>query len=441
MATRKVIIAGAGGRDFHNFNCVYRDDPAEKVVAFTATQIPGIDQRRYPPELAGPYYPEGIDIVPEEQLEALIDEHDIDEVVLSYSDLPFEYVMTFASRVIAAGADFKLIGARKTLIKSSVPVISVCAVRTGCGKSQTTRKIAGLLSEAGKRVVAIRHPMPYGNLVKQRVQRFADLSDLDKHECTIEEREEYEPLINAGVIVMAGVDYAAILAEAEKEADIVLWDGGNNDLPFYKPDYEIVVADPLRLGHEQTYYPGASNVLRADCVVINKAETAGAVDVATLRDTIRRMNPDAVIIEAASPLMVEDGDQIRGQRVLCVEDGPTLTHGDMKYGAAYLAARRYGAAEIVDPRPFAVGDLKGVFEKYSHLDSVLPAVGYGDDQVKDLAATIRAVDCDVVLIGTPIDLRRIIDIGKPALRVLYNLQEIGDPTLESVLKERGFFGG
>ncbi len=441
MATRKVIIAGAGGRDFHNFNCVYRDNPGEKVVAFTATQIPGIDQRRYPPELAGPFYPEGIDIVPEEQLDALIDEHDIDEVVLSYSDLPFEYVMTFASRVIAAGADFKLIGARKTLIKSKVPVISVCAVRTGCGKSQTTRKIAGFLTEAGKRVVAIRHPMPYGNLAKQRVQRFADLSDLDKHECTIEELEEYEPLINAGVIVMAGVDYAAILAEAEKEADIVLWDGGNNDLPFYKPDYEIVVADPLRLGHEQTYYPGASNVLRADCVVINKAETAGAVDVATLRDTIRRMNPDAVIIEAASPLMVEDGDKIRGQRVLCVEDGPTLTHGGMKYGAAYLAARRYGAAEIVDPRPFAVGDLKGVFEKYSHLDSVLPAVGYGDDQVKDLAATIRAVDCDMVLIGTPIDLRRIIDIGKPTLRVLYDLQEIGDPTLESVLKERGFFGG
>ncbi len=438
MGTRKVIIAGAGGRDFHNFNCVYRENPDETVVAFTATQIPGIDQRRYPPELAGPHYPDGIEIAPEEQLESLIDEHDIDEVVLSYSDLPFNYVMTFASRVIAAGADFKLIGAAKTMIKSSVPVISVCAIRTGCGKSQTTRKIAGTLAGAGKRVVAVRHPMPYGNLAKQRVQRFESLSDLDKHECTIEEREEYEPLINAGVVVMAGVDYAAILAEAEKEADIVLWDGGNNDLPFYKSDFEIVVADPLRLGHEETYYPGASNLLRAHCVVINKAETAGAKDVATLRDTIRRVNPDAVIIEAASPLTVEGSEQIRGKRVLCVEDGPTLTHGDMKYGAAYLAARRFGAAEIVDPRPYAAGDLAGVFQKYSHLDSVLPAVGYGDEQVKDLAATIRAVDCDAVLIGTPIDLRRMIDIAKPALRVLYNLQEIGEPNLNSVLAERGF---
>lgn len=435
---RRVIIAGAGGRDFHNFNCVFRNDAGTQVVCFTATQIPGIDGRMYPPGLSGPLYPDGIPIESEERLIPLVLEHDVDEVVLSYSDLSFEYVMTFASRVTAAGADFRLIGSRDTMLPSRAPVISICAVRTGCGKSQTTRKVATLLRAAGKRVVAVRHPMPYGDLMRQRVQRFATMEDMDLHRCTIEEREEYEPHIKSGVIVYAGVDYDGILREAEKEADVILWDGGNNDLPFYKSNLEIVVADPLRLGHERTYYPGASNVMRAHAVVINKAATAGAAAVGRLRDSIHRVNPKATIVEAASPILVDGGEAIRGKRVLCVEDGPTVTHGEMGYGVAVLAAERYGAAEIVDPRPFARGDLINVFAKYRHLEKALPAVGYGEEQVRDLAASIEATPCDMVLIGTPIDLRRVIDFQKPAARVEYELQEIGRPDLSDVLREKGF---
>jgi len=433
MEPIKVLIMGAAGRDFHNFNLRYRDNELYRVVAFTATQIPDIDGRVYPAELAGSLYPEGIPIRDEADLEEIIREASVDLVVFSYSDVPHEYVMHKASLVIAAGADFAVLGAEPTMVKAKVPVVSICAIRTGCGKSQTTRRVAEVLQGMGKKVVAVRHPMPYGDLVKQKVQRFAELADLDKHDCTIEEREEYEPHINRGVIVYAGVDYAAILEQAQEEADVVLWDGGNNDLPFYKADMEIVVTDPHRVGHELSYFPGESNLLRADVVVINKIDSADAEDVEELRENIQAANPDAVVVDAASPLTVEDGDQIRGKRVLVVEDGPTLTHGEMAYGAGVVAASKFGAAELVDPRPYTVGTITETFEKYPEIGMLLPAMGYGDAQVKDLEETINKTDCDLVVIATPIDLRRLITIDKPSVRVSYDLQEIGRPTLEDVL--------
>jgi predicted GTPase len=428
-----VLIMGAAGRDFHNFNLRYRDNEMYRVVAFTATQIPDIDGRMYPPELAGSLYPDGIPIKDEADLEEIIHEQAVDLVIFSYSDVPHEYVMHKASLVVAAGADFAVLGAEPTMVTAKVPVVSICAIRTGCGKSQTTRRVAKVLQGMGKKVVAIRHPMPYGDLVKQKVQRFAELADLDKHDCTIEEREEYEPHIMSGVIVYAGVDYAAILEQAQEEADVVLWDGGNNDLPFYKPDLEIVVTDPHRVGHELSYYPGESNLLRADVVVINKIDSADAEDVEELRENIHAANPRAVVIDAASPLTVEDGEQIRGKRVLVVEDGPTLTHGEMAYGAGVVAASKFGAAELVDPRPYTVGTITETFEKYPDIGSLLPAMGYGEQQVKDLEETINGTDCDLVVIATPIDLRRLVKIDKPSVRVSYELQEIGRPTLDDVL--------
>ncbi len=424
---------GAAGRDFHNFNMLYRARPEYEVVAFTATQIPDIDGRKYPAQLAGELYPEGIPIFAEADLPRLIKEHEVEEVVFSYSDVPHEYVMHRASEVIAAGASFSLAGARATMIKSRLPVIAVCAVRTGSGKSQTTRKVSQLLKAAGKKIAVIRHPMPYGDLVAQRVQRFTSLADLAKHHCTIEEMEEYEPHLQTGSIVYAGVDYEAILRSAEEEAQIILWDGGNNDLPFYKPDLMITVADPLRVGHETTYHPGETNLLLADVVIINKIDSADPEDVAELRATIRERNPRAVIIEAASPLTVEDPAIILGKRVLVIEDGPTLTHGEMSYGAGVVAAEKFGASDLVDPRPVAVGSIAEVYEKYPNTGVLLPAMGYGAQQVKDLEATIAAADCDAVIIGTPIDLRRIIKINKPSVRITYELQEIGRPNLSDVL--------
>jgi predicted GTPase len=433
MEPVRVLIMGAAGRDFHNFNLRYRDNEMYRVVAFTATQIPDIDGRMYPAELAGSLYPDGISIKDEADLEQIISDEKVDLVIFSYSDVPHEYVMHKASLVVAAGADFAVLGADSTMVKAKVPVVSICAIRTGCGKSQTTRRVAEVLQGMGKKVVAIRHPMPYGDLVKQKVQRFASLEDLDTHDCTIEEREEYEPHIMRGVIVYAGVDYAAILEQAQEEADVVLWDGGNNDLPFYKSDLEIVVTDPHRVGHELSYFPGESNLLRADVVVINKIDSADAEDVEELRENIHAANPRAIVIDAASPLSVEDGDQIRGKRVLVVEDGPTLTHGEMAYGAGVVAASKFGAAELVDPRPYTVGTITDTFEKYPDIGSLLPAMGYGDAQVKDLEETINKTDCDLVIIATPIDLRRLITIDKPTVRVSYDLQEIGRPTLEDVL--------
>jgi predicted GTPase len=427
---------GAAGRDFHNFNTVYRDNKDYKVVAFSATQIPDIEGRVYPAVLAGELYPEGIPIHDEKDLEKLIKEQNVDEVVFAYSDVPHEYVMHKASQVNAAGANFKLIGAKQTQVMSTKPVVSVCAVRTGCGKSQTTRRVSLILREMGYKVAAIRHPMPYGDLAKQAVQRFADYSDLDKHECTIEEREEYEPHIDNGVIVYAGVDYEAILRQAEQEVDIVLWDGGNNDFPFYKSNLEIVVADPHRPGHELTYYPGEQNARTADVFVINKVDTASPDDVILVRDNLHRLNPNAIIIEGASPLFVDDSDMIRGKRVLVVEDGPTLTHGGMKYGAGYVAARRFGAADIVDPRPFAVKSIAETYEKYPETGNILPAMGYGESQMRDLEETIAAADVDLIVIGTPIDLTRVIKIDKPSQRVRYELQEIGQPTLEDLIKQK-----
>jgi predicted GTPase len=436
MKKIRTIIMGAAGRDFHNFNTYYRGNEAYEVVAFTATQIPNIDDRKYPAALAGELYPEGIPILPEAQLEALIKDENIDQVVFAYSDVPYEYVMHKAALVNAAGADFRLMGTKETQVKSTKPVVGVCAVRTGSGKSQTTRRVSLILREMGYKVAAIRHPMPYGDLVKQKVQRFADYSDLDKHECTIEEREEYEPHIDNGIIVYAGVDYEAILREAEKEVDIVLWDGGNNDFPFYVTDLLIVVADPHRAGHELRYYPGETNVRMADVFVVNKVDTANPEDVITVRDNLHMLNPDAVVIEGASPLFVDDPDAIRGKRVLVVEDGPTLTHGEMAYGAGFVAARRFGAGEIVDPRPFAVGSIRETYEKYPGTGTILPAMGYGDKMMRDLEETINAADVDLVLSGTPIDLTRVIKINKPIQRVRYELQEIGEPTLETLLKKQ-----
>ncbi len=434
MKPIKTIIMGAAGRDFHNFNVLYRGNKRYEVVAFTATQIPDIEGRVYPAELAGDLYPNGINIYDESDLELLIQRHDVEEVVFSYSDIAHEDIMHKASAVMAAGAHFKILGAEPTMIKSNKPVIAIGAVRTGCGKSQTTRRVAEILKEAGKKVAAIRHPMPYGDLAKQKVQRFATLDDLVKHECTIEEMEEYEPHINTGTIVYAGVDYGAILEEAEKEADIILWDGGNNDMPFYKPDLNIVVADPHRPGHELEYYPGETNLLMADAVIINKIDTADAEDIDEVRWNIRSINPEAVIIDAASPISVEDPSLILGKTALVVEDGPTLTHGEMSYGAGMVAAEKFGAEDVVDPRPYTVGKLTETFEHYPEIGELLPAMGYGGEQIKDLETTIANTECDVVIIGTPIDLRRVISIKQPSVRVTYDLQEVGSPTLPDVLK-------
>jgi predicted GTPase len=432
----KTLIMGAAGRDFHNFNTFFRGNKDYEVVAFTATQIPDIEGRVYPTELAGAQYPKGIPIHAEEELLDLIQKHGVEQVVFAYSDVPHEYVMHKASMVNAAGADFRIMGTKYTQIKSTKPVVSISAVRTGSGKSQTTRRVALILKEMGYKVAAIRHPMPYGNLVAQEVQRYASYDDLDEFECTIEEREEYEPHIDVGVIIYAGVDYEKIVRQAETEADIILWDGGNNDFPFYAPDLQIVVADPHRPGHETTYYPGETNVRMADVFVLNKVDTADAENVIKVRASLRKLNPNAVQIEAASPLFVDDPAAIQGKRVLVIEDGPTLTHGEMAYGAGYVAARRFGAKEIVDPRPFAVKSIAATYVKYPKTGPILPAMGYGEAQTRDLEATINASDVDMVVIGTPIDLSRIIKINKPSQRVRYELQEIGVPTLTDVLMKK-----
>ena len=436
MSRIRVLIMGAAGRDFHNFNTFFRDAERYEVVAFTATQIPNIEGRIYPAELAGDLYPGGIPIYPEEDLVDLIVRHEIDQVVFAYSDVSHEYVMHKASLVLAAGADFRLMGSHSTMLVSNKPVVAVCAVRTGSGKSQTTRHVCDVLQGMGRKVVAVRHPMPYGNLVSQRVQRFADYAALDEHNCTIEEREEYEPHIDRGVVVYAGVDYEAILREAEQEADVIVWDGGNNDLPFYRPDLYIVVADPHRAGHELRYYPGESNLRAADVVVLNKIDTADLANIAQVRQNVMEVNPAAIIVEAASPIFVENPDAIRGKRVLVVEDGPTLTHGEMAYGAGAVAARRYGAAEIVDPRPYAVRSIAQTYAKYPKTGPVLPAMGYGEEQVRDLEETINNTPAELVIIGTPIDLRRLVKIEKPADRVRYELQVIGQPTLQGILDEQ-----
>jgi predicted GTPase len=431
---RKVLIMGAAGKDFHVFNTCYRSRDHVRVVAFTAAQIPHIDDRRYPAALAGPSYPEGIPIRPEDDLVDLIREHGVDEVVFAYSDVSDSYVEERRGRVEQAGARFSTFDVDATMVRSSKPVIAVCAVRTGCGKSQTSRKIVSLLREKGLRTIVIRHPMPYGDLVKQAVQRFASLEDMERHECTIEEMEEYEPHINNRAVVYAGVDYAAILAEAEKEADVILWDGGNNDTPFYRPDLWITVADPHRPGHELSYFPGRINFARADLILLNKVGTAGPDGVAEVERNARRVNPDAVVVRANSPVTVDDPEAIRGKRVLVVEDGPTLTHGGMKYGAGIVAAERWGAAAIVDPRPWAVGEIAETFEQYPDVGTLLPAMGYGRSQMKDLETTINDSECDLVLVATPVDLTRIIDIQKPSLRVRYDLDEEGDVLLSAVLR-------
>ena len=435
MDKRRILIMGAAGRDFHNFNTLYREDDSVEIVAFTATQIPEIADRKYPAELAGKLYPDGIPIYAEDELEELIINKDVEEVVFSYSDVSHQYVMEKAQIVNSLGAHFTIVGAEPTMVKSTKPLISICATRTGCGKSQTTRRIAELLIEAGKKVVAIRHPMPYGDLAKQAVQRFGSLEDLKTHECTIEEMEEYEPHIVSGVIIYAGVDYEAILREAEKEADVILWDGGNNDLPFYKPDLAITVVDPHRAGHELEYYPGFTNLLMADVIVINKIDTADLCGVEEVRENIAEWNPEALVIDAASPLTVSDPSLIKGKKVLCIEDGPTLTHGGMKYGAGVMAALKFGAAELVDPRPWATGKIARTFERYPDVGELLPAMGYGDEQIKDLEKTVAKVECDAVIIGTPIDLQRIIKIPQPSVRVTYELAEIGKPDLKDVLAD------
>jgi predicted GTPase len=438
MARTRVLLVGAAGRDFHNFNLVYRGDPEYDVVAFTATQIPNIDGRVYPAELAGSLYPEGIPILPESALEELIREHEIDEVVFAYSDVTHEHVMHVGSRALAAGASYRLLSPQLTMLRSSKPVVAICAVRTGSGKSQTTRRVAELLREAGKRVAVLRHPMPYGDLTKQAVQRFERYEDLDAADATIEEREEYEPHLAEGNLVFAGIDYERILRLAEREADVILWDGGNNDTPFIEPDIHIVVVDPHRPGHELRYHPGETNLRMADVCVVNKMDTATQEGIDAVLNSIRENAPTAKVVLAASPFLIEgDPEEIRGKRVLAVEDGPTLTHGEMTYGAAVLAAKQHGAAELIDPRPCAVGTIAETFEKYPLVGPLLPAMGYGRRQMKDLRATIRRCGADLVLIGTPIDLRRLIELDKPALRVTYRLQEIGEPTLKDVLVEKG----
>jgi len=436
MKKIRVIIMGAAGRDFHNFNTYFRDNDQYDVVAFTATQIPNIEGRRYPPELAGSLYPDGILIHPESEVVDLIQEYDVNQVIFSYSDVPHEYVMHKASIVIAAGADFRLLGGKATMLESERPVVAVCAVRTGSGKSQTTRRVCDQLQDMGYRVVVVRHPMPYGDLTKQAVQRFETYDDLDRHKCTIEEREEYEPHLDRGVIVYAGVDYEAILRRAEKEADVIVWDGGNNDIPFYDPDLWIVIADPHRPGHELSYYPGETNFRAADVLVINKVETADYQGIRTIYEHLHEVNPDATVVEAASPLFVDHPERIRGKRVLVIEDGPTLTHGGMTYGAGYIAAQRFGAAEIIDPRPYAVESIMETYEAYPQTGDVLPAMGYGDAQISDLEKTINKTPCDLVVVGTPIDLTRLLEIKHPMERVWYELQEIGRPTLKEILSAR-----
>ncbi|MFV9675831.1 MAG: cyclic 2,3-diphosphoglycerate synthase [Anaerolineales bacterium] len=438
MSKRNVIIIGAAGRDFHNFNTYYRGNEAYKVVAFTATQIPDIEGRKYPAELAGGLYPEGIPIFAEEDLPRLIKELEADECIFSYSDVSYQHVMAVSAVVEAAGASFVLLGPRDTQIKSIKPVISVCAVRTGCGKSQTSRKVIEILMEKGLKVVAIRHPMPYGDLVAQKVQRYAELSDLEKHKCTIEEMEEYEPHIVRGNVIYAGVDYEAILREAENDpdgCDVILWDGGNNDFPFYVPDLQVVLVDPHRPGHELRYYPGEVTLRAADVVVINKMDSADAAGIEAVRRNIAAVNPEAVVVDAASTLDIDDLSIIKGKKVLVVEDGPTLTHGEMKIGAGVVAAQRFGAAELVDPRPYTVGRLSETFELYPDIGTLLPAMGYGKQQLQDLETTINNTECDAVIIATPIDLNRIIKIKKPSTRVYYNLQEIGRPDLTGILDD------
>lgn len=433
---RNAIIMGAAGRDFHNFNLFFRNNKDIKVVAFTATQIPDIEGRKYPAELAGDLYPEGIDIYPEEDLLDLIEKLDVQDVYFAYSDVPHIYVMNKAADVMKVGANFVLLGPNETMVKSNKPVVSVCAVRTGCGKSQTTRKVASILQEMGYKVAAIRHPMPYGDLVAQKVQKFETIEDLKTQNCTIEEMEEYEPHITRGITVFAGVDYAAIVAEAEKVADIILWDGGNNDFPFYKSDLEIVVVDPHRPGHEVEYYPGEVNLKRADVIVINKIDTADLENILEVRESIALFNKDAIVVDGASPIFVEGGEQISGKRVLVIEDGPTLTHGEMEYGAGVMAAYRYGCAELVDPREWAVGTIAETFEKYPEIGTLLPAMGYGEQQMNDLQETINKVDCDLVIVATPIDLGRIVDFKKPTVRVTYELEEIGTPSLKDILGKK-----
>ncbi|HEY9186286.1 MAG TPA: cyclic 2,3-diphosphoglycerate synthase [Ignavibacteria bacterium] len=435
MSKSRVVIMGAAGRDFHNFNTVYRDNDKYEVIAFTATQIPNIEGRVYPSELAGKLYPKGIPIYPESELVDLIKKYEVNEVVFSYSDVSYEYVMDKGSIVNAAGADFVILGHRDTMIKSSKPVIAIVATRTGCGKSQTSRKICNTLRSMGLKVVAVRHPMPYGDLVKQKVQRFASLEDLKKHNCTIEEMEEYEPHIVNGTIIYAGVDYEAILRQAEQEADVIVWDGGNNDMSFYKADLTFCVADPHRPGHELTYYPGATNVRLANYVIINKIETAKMENIEIVKSNIKRINPYATILLAASPISVEDENKIKGKRVLVVEDGPTLTHGGMSYGAGIFAAKNFGAKEIIDPRPFAVRSISDTYKKYPNTGSLLPAMGYGESQLRDLEETIANIECDTVIIGTPIDLRRVIKIKQDSVRVTYELDEKGEPSIKNILKE------
>jgi len=436
MERTRVLIMGAAGRDFHNFNIYFRNNSQYEVVAFTAAQIPDIEGRVYPPELAGELYPEGIPIYAEDELDALIRDQKINQVIFAYSDIPHREVMHKASQVLAAGADYRMMGPKATQVASTKPVVSICAVRTGCGKSQTTRRVTDILQAMGHSVVVVRHPMPYGDLRKQIWQRFADYDDLDKHECTIEEREEYEPHIDRGVVVYAGVDYEEILKRAEEEADVIVWDGGNNDLPFYKPDLQIVVADPHRAGHEIDYHPGEVNLRMADVIVINKVDTADLADVTTVQNNIRSFNPKATVVYAASPITVVDPAAIAGASVLVVEDGPTLTHGEMTFGAGTVAAERFGAAEIIDPRPYAVRSIQATFEKYPDIGVLLPAMGYGDEQIKDLEETIANTPADLVIVGTPIDLLRVVKIKQPSQRVRYELQEIGQPTLAEILDRK-----
>lgn len=438
MTKKNVIIVGAAGRDFHNFNTYYRDNKSYNVVAFTAAQIPDIDGRKYPAELAGELYPEGIPIFAEDDLPRLIKELNAHDCVFSYSDVTYQKVMAVSAIVNAAGANFVLLGLADTMVKSTKPVIAVGAIRTGCGKSQTSRRVIELLMEKGLKVVAVRHPMPYGDLNAQKVQRFAELNDLEKHKCTIEEMEEYEPHVVRGNVIYAGVDYEAILREAEKDpdgCDVILWDGGNNDFPFYAPDLMITVTDPHRAGHELSYYPGEVTLRIADVVVINKMDSSAPEDIQVVRESIEKVAPSAVVVDGASPIKVDDPSVIKGRRVLVVEDGPTLTHGEMKIGAGIVAARKFGAAELVDPRPFLEGKLKGTFETYPEIGTLLPAMGYGEQQLKDLEKTINNTDCDSVIIGTPIDLNRIINIKKPNTRVYYDLQEIGFPNLTEVIDD------
>ena len=438
MKKKNVIIIGAAGRDFHNFNTYFRGNDSFNVVAFTAAQIPDIDDRKYPAELAGELYPEGIPIYSEEELPRLIKELEADDCVFSYSDVPYQKVMNVTSIVNAAGANLMLLGAKDTMVKSTKPVVAVGAVRTGCGKSQTSRRIIELLMNKGLKVVAVRHPMPYGDLVAQKVQRYAELDDLKKHKCTIEEMEEYEPHIVRGNVIYAGVDYEAILREAEKDpdgCDVILWDGGNNDFPFYKPDLNVTVTDPHRAGHELNYYPGETTLRLADVAIINKMDSAAPENIQTVRKNIEKVAPHATVVDGASPIKVDDPSVIKGKRVLVVEDGPTLTHGEMKLGAGTIAAQKFGAAQLIDPRPFTVGKLSETFEIYPNIGTLLPAMGYGEQQLKDLESTINNTDCDAVIIGTPIDLNRLIDIKKPTTRVYYDLQEIGDPNLQDIIDD------